>query len=120
VDLTLGVPNANAVTSNMTPEQMTLRKIRSSMASQRPPRLAVPRAHAHSSQIISTHRYARTLVLPAATRAAAVILAQITVFPPIMAAAVRSISEFSSAPNRMMMADIHIQIINPIAAPSEP
>jgi hypothetical protein len=53
-------------------------------------------------------------------RAAAAILVQITVFPPIMAAAVRSISEFSSAPNRMMMADIHIQIINPIAAPSEP
>ena len=32
----------------------------------------------------------------------------------------RSISEFSSAPNMMTIADIHIHIIRPIAAPSEP
>ena len=32
----------------------------------------------------------------------------------------RSISEFSSAPHSTMMADIHIHIIRPMAAPSEP
>ena len=41
--------------------------------------------------------------------------------PTVVSSAVwRSISEFSSAPHSTMMADIHIHIIRPIAAPSEP